>query len=138
MPRFQIPRTYCCLFIVSSCRAVSHNGSQWSQISFPASAIFVKVREPGNGKAPPVSMPRTHKSEQERSNIFISKSTENPQFECKWAVRARRLPMAQAQVGRTPANLDRPEETLYHQSLLHSTASDPCVPQIFTYYFISH
>lgn len=66
-------------------------------------------------------MPQTHRSDQERSNFLISKTTENPQSECKWDIRARGLPIAQAWVGQTPANLDRPEQSLYHQPFLHST-----------------
>lgn len=42
---------YHCLFIVSSCQPVSHNGSQWSEKSFCSSEVFVKLREPDNGKA---------------------------------------------------------------------------------------
>lgn len=80
-------------------------------------------------------MPQKHKPDQERSNFLISKSTENPEPECKWDVRARRLPMAQVWVGQTPANLDRPEQSLYHQPFLHIT---PLHAVDLNLFFIAH
>jgi len=127
-----MPRTYCVLFIVSSCRAVSHNGSRRSWRNSSVSAVLVKLSKSDNRKTSSVSMTRTHKSEQERSNLLISKSTENPEPECTEGIRA---PCRKPRLGRHQQILT---DLTRIYTISHYCTAHPHTPRILTCYFIAH